>query len=201
LFARYVPIYKDLLADHMITFAHLDPPQQGPMQTDRPVIQKKRVLVGLVAFLCAIQIALATLYHYTEVNILTASFFTYRIDITGIDSIESFSPFSIIPALCAVLVTMWWEAIEKCCRELQPLIAMSRKPTPVSKGLNLSYSSSLWFWASIKAARNRHWILVSITIGSLLAQARKSDVRLMTRKFTSTNESTLHSHGNALFDL
>jgi hypothetical protein len=182
----------------MITFAHLDLPQNGPMQTDRPVIQKKRVLFGLVTFLCAIQIALAALYYYTEINILTASFFTYRIDIRGVDSIESFSPFSIIPALCAVLVTMWWEAIEKCCRELQPLIAMSKKPTPVSKGLNLSYSSSLWFWASIKAARNRHWILVSITIGSLLAQARKCDVRMMMRGSMSTNKSTLRSHRNPL---
>jgi hypothetical protein len=154
------------------------------------MIRKKRVLVGLVAFLCAIQIALATLYHYTEVNILTGSFFTYRIDIRGIDSIESFSPFSIIPALCAVLVTMWWEAIEKCCRELQPLIAMSRKPRPVSKGLNLSYTSSLWFWASIKAARNRHWILTSITIGSLLTQARKLYVHSTMRESMITNHST-----------
>jgi hypothetical protein len=182
----------------MITFAHLDLLQQGPMQTDRPMIPKKRVLFGLITFLCAIQIALAALYYYTEINILTALFFTYRIDIRGIDSIESFSPFSIIPALFAVLVTMWWEAIEKCCRELQPLIAMSRKPMQVSKGLNLSYNSSLWFWASIKAARNRHWILVSITIRSLLAQARKSDVRLIMRKFMSTNESTLRSHYNSL---
>jgi hypothetical protein len=151
------------------------------MHTNRPSIQKKRVLAGLVAFLCAIQIALAILYHYTEISNLTASFFTYRVDLSAIDTLENFSPFSIIPALCAVLITMWWEAIEKCCRELQPLIAMSKKPTPVSKGLNLSYSSSLWFWTSIKAAKNRHWILVFITIGSLLAQARKSDVRLMMR--------------------
>jgi hypothetical protein len=185
----------------MLTFTHLDLPLQESIQTHRPLIRKKRVLVGLVAFLCAIQIALATLYHYTEIDILTASFFTYRVDIKGIDSLESFSPFSIIPALCAVLVTMWWEAIEKCCRELQPLIAMSRKPTPVSKGLNLSYSSSLWFWASIKAARNRHWILTSITVGSLLAQARKLDVHLTMRKSMNTNESTLCSHCNALFNL
>jgi hypothetical protein len=171
------------------------------MHTDRPLIQKKRVLVGLIAFLCAIQIALATLYHYTEINILTASFFTDKVDLRGIDTLESFSPFSIIPALCAVLVTMWWEAIEKCCRELQPLIAMSRKPTPVSKGLNLSYSSSLWFWASIKAAKNRHWILVSITIGSLLAQTRKSNVHLMMEELMGTDESTLHSHRNPLYHL
>jgi hypothetical protein len=165
------------------------------------LIQKKRVLVGLVAFLCAIQITLATLYHYTEINILTASFFTYRVDLSVIDTLESFSPFSIIPALCAVLITMWWEVIEKCCRELQPLIAMSKKPTPVSKGLNLSYNSSLWFWASIKAAKNRHWILLSITIGSLLAQARKFNVHLMMKKFMSTDESTLRSHRDPFYHL
>jgi hypothetical protein len=171
------------------------------MHTNRPLIQKKRVLVGLVAFLCAIQIALTVLYHYTEINILTASFFTYKVDLRGIDTLESFSPFSIIPALCAVLVTMWWEAIEKCCRELQPFIAMSRKPTPVSKGLNLSYSSSLWFWASIKAAKNRHWILVSITIGSLLAQTRKFNVHLMMEELMGTDESTLRSHRNPLYHI
>jgi hypothetical protein len=78
---------------------------------------------------------------------------------------------------------------------------MQSVPSGVYVDAEYIYSSSFWFWASIKAAKNRHWILVSITIGSLLAQARKSDVRLMMKEFTSTNESTLHSHRNPIYHI
>jgi hypothetical protein len=70
---------------------------------------------------------------------------------------------------------------------------MQPVPSGVYADAKFIYSSSLWFWASIKAAKNRHWMLVSITIGSLLAQARKSNERLMMREFTSTNKSTLRN--------
>ena len=158
---------------YKITVVYPVPKREGQPKHTKPFVQKNRVLVGLVVFLLTLQTALVALYYYTQVNVLSASFFTHRIDLKGIESLESFSPFSIIPALCAVIVTLWWEAIEKCCRDLQPLIAMSQRPTRISKGLNLSYTTSLWFWTSIKSASNHHWILFSITIGSLLAQTRK----------------------------
>jgi hypothetical protein len=78
---------------------------------------------------------------------------------------------------------------------------MQSVPSGVYADAELIYSSSLWFWASIKAAKNRHWILVSITIRSLLAQARKSNVRLIMREFTSTNGSTLSSHCNPIYHI
>jgi hypothetical protein len=51
---------------------------------------------------------------------------------------------------------------------------MSRATKSLSSGVGLSYTTSFWLWASVKAALNHDWMLSLITLTTLLLQARKS---------------------------
>ena len=91
-----------------------------------------------------------------------------RIDFT------TFAPISIVATFISVAVSLWWDQIDTTFRLLQPYIAMSERPTPIRRGAGLTYRSKTWAGAAFKAARNRHWVLLVINIGSVLCQIRKS---------------------------
>ncbi|KAF2626407.1 hypothetical protein BU25DRAFT_97872 [Macroventuria anomochaeta] len=48
---------------------------------------------------------------------------------------------------------------------------MSYKTKSPFHGIALSYASSFWIWASLKAARNRRWLLSLIALTTFLMQA------------------------------
>ncbi|KAF2178151.1 hypothetical protein K469DRAFT_731902 [Zopfia rhizophila CBS 207.26] len=72
--------------------------------------------------------------------------------------VSTLAPYSIIPTFLAPM------------RILQPYLAMSQEPTHLKKGAGLSYQSSYWAYAAFKAAKNRHWFLFLVTLGSTLCQ-------------------------------
>jgi hypothetical protein len=137
-------------------------------------ILRIRTLIGLAVYLMLIVSTISVLYSYAQRSDLHQALFTYRANLKVLGSLGSFSPFAIIPTLFAVVVTLWWDTIDSTCRSLQPFLAMSHEPRRISAGVGLSYTSSFWIWTSIKAAKNRHWLLSLVTLGTILVQARKT---------------------------
>jgi hypothetical protein len=125
-------------------------------------ILRIRTLIGLAVYLMLIVSTISVLYSFAQRSDLHQALFTYRANLKVLGSLGSFSPFAIIPTLFAVVVT------------LQPFLAMSHEPRRISAGVGLSYTSSFWIWTSIKAAKNRHWLLSLVTLGTILVQARKT---------------------------
>jgi hypothetical protein len=80
------------------------------------------------------------------------------------------APYSIIPTLLAIMVKLWWSALESTFKRLQPYVTMTRRNTKASEGIALSYIDSVLLWASWKAVKNRHWLLGLITLGAFLAE-------------------------------
>ena len=85
----------------------------------------------------------------------------------------SFSPLTLVTTVLAITVRLWWEAIDDTCRTLQPFLPMSYATRSLSRGLNLSYTTSSWIWASSKASRKKDWLLSLVTFTTLLLQIRK----------------------------
>jgi hypothetical protein len=111
------------------------------------------------------------LNDFSERSRLHQTFFVYQTNLAVFkESVTGISPVSIIPTLFAVGVGLWWSAMDKNFRRLQPFISMSKSPTTFSHGASLSYQTSYWLWAAIRAARNKHWLLCLITIGTTFSQ-------------------------------
>ena len=170
----------------MLTRSHLDDHDDELLNESRNLIRRRRTFLGLLIFLIFLMVALTVLHDYDDGFGLYASIFTYRVDLGGTQTLGSFSPFSLVPTICAVILALWWEAIDKSFRSFQPFVAMSQKPRKISRALNLSYSPSIWLLDTMKAAYNKHWILALVTFGSFLTQIRTSPTALFLRNLRST---------------
>ncbi len=137
----------------------------------RPSMLHKRWLVALLAGLVAIATTMLVLRKYARENKLHRTAFTYKVDL-GLFS-TTFSPHSVIATLVAVGIGLSWDGIDKPMRILQPYLSMSRKPVVSARGASLTYQSSYWVWAAVKAALHKHWILCMVAIGITLSQVRK----------------------------
>lgn len=116
--------------------------------------------------------ALLVLRSLAAKNRLTQSFFIYEANWNFLHI--SFSPSSIIATLVAVGISLYWGAVDKPMRTLQPYLAMSRGAgTCMADGANLSYQSAYWVWAAVKAVRARHWLLCVVAVGTTLCQVCK----------------------------
>ncbi|KAK1146420.1 hypothetical protein N8T08_003207 [Aspergillus melleus] len=134
-----------------------------------PGVLRLATLLGLVISLAAVIVGIAVLYHFAEGSQLYQKFFVYQANISVFNkSIPTVAPFSIIPTLIAVGIGLWWSSIDDNFRRLQPFLAMSNGRPKFSQGISLSYQSSYWVWAAVKAARNRHWLLFLVTLGATL---------------------------------
>jgi hypothetical protein len=118
-------------------------------------------------------VAIIVLNRFANRSRLYQSVFTHQTNMALLGRLGSFAPFSILPTLFAVVLGLWWDGIDNTFRNLQPFVSMSRAPTKASKGIYLSYQSSYWLWASVKAASNKHWLLTITTLGTFLCQARR----------------------------
>jgi hypothetical protein len=102
---------------------------------------------------------------------LYRSAFVYQVDLHVFGA--KFSPHSVIATLLAVGVALWWDAIDKRLRLLQPYLAILDKLLEVRYAAATYYRSSYWLWAAAKALLNRHWLLCVVTVGTTLSQICK----------------------------
>jgi hypothetical protein len=128
-------------------------------------------LIGLLVTFVAIAVLLLVLQSFASRQMLSQSAFVYQVDLRVFKA--KLSPHSVLATLVAVGISMWWDAIDKALRTVQPFLSMSKVTTDVRLGAALSYQSSYWLQASIRAATNKHWLLALVTLGTTLSQIRK----------------------------
>jgi hypothetical protein len=133
-----------------------------------------RNMIYLTLYVLGLLTAILVLYIFAQRAGLHHTFFTYRASVKLFGQANTISPFAIIPTLLAIVITLWWESIDTTCRTVQPLTSVHRSAKCPSKGLGLSYASSFWLFASLRALRNSHWLLSVITATTFTLQIRKS---------------------------
>lgn len=135
-----------------------------------PNLLRLPTLLILVTALIALIVGIAVLYHFSGMTGLYEKAFVWQIQLSSTNKgLSSVAPFSIIPTLFATGISLWWGAIDDNFRRLQPFLAMCNKGTRFSRGPGLSYQSTFWVWAFVKALLNKHWLLAFITLGSTLS--------------------------------
>jgi hypothetical protein len=126
-----------------------------------------------MAYLVALIVAIAVVYKLASKSDLHRGLFTFKINLDSFGHLGSFTPFSIIPTSLAIILGLWWDSLDRAFRRVQPYASMSKSPVQFSRGAGVTYQSSYWLWATGKAAKNKHWLLAFVTLGSFLAQACK----------------------------
>jgi hypothetical protein len=149
-----------------------DPPMKvKAKRTWKPSVIRVRMLLSLGLFLTLVLVAVLVLNAFSARSQLSQLAFVYEADISKFGlSFTNFAPISIAPTVVSILLGLWWDQLDMTWRILQPFLAMSRGPTPVTSGAGLTYRSKSWVGAALKAGRNRHWVLCMIAVGSVLAQ-------------------------------
>ena len=141
----------------------------------KPKILSTWAISSLLIVLTAILVTITVLYTYSHQHGLYQSAFVYQISIGGSgDSLGTLAPYSIFPTLLAVIIGLWWSALENIFRVAQPFISMAERPTASGRGAGLSYQSSYLAWAASRAVLRRHWLLAVVCTGAFLAQICKS---------------------------
>jgi hypothetical protein len=115
--------------------------------------------------------ALLALQNLAKREKLSNSAFVYELDLDVFKA--TVSPFSLLGTFIAVGLALWWDVMEKNMRLLQPYLSMAKQPRVVKRGTGLSYQSSYWVGAAVKAASNRDWLLSLVTVGTTLSQVCK----------------------------
>ncbi|KAF2117412.1 hypothetical protein BDV96DRAFT_644835 [Lophiotrema nucula] len=137
----------------------------------RPIAIRLRSLLPLAGLLAAVLVALVVLDSFSQRSRLYQVAFVYEVDIPKLGAYFSkFAPISIAPTIIGIAIGLWWDQVDMTFRILQPYISMSREETPICAGAGLTYRSKTWVGAAVKAARNRHWVLFLIAVGSTLCQ-------------------------------
>ena len=162
-----------------------------PQQTSRtwqPLVIRLRMLFALGCFLITILVAVLVLNAFSARSRLSQLAFIYEADVSKLGlSFSTFAPISIAPTLVSIVIGLWWDQLDTTFRALQPYIAMSRRPTSIRNGAGLTYRSKTWAGAAIKAARNKHWMLLMIAVGSVLCQIREGSCSLTTTQRAKTS--------------
>ena len=150
-----------------------EPAPRIPTLADKEISAwvKIRVLLILLFYIAILIMAITVVHRFANGSDLKKQFFTYRLNVDALGRLGSFTPFSVIPTTFAVLLGLWWNSLDVAFRVLQPYVSMSQAPREIDRGAYISYQSSYWLWATVKATKNRHWLLALVTFGTLLAQA------------------------------
>ncbi|KAF2001470.1 hypothetical protein P154DRAFT_490415 [Amniculicola lignicola CBS 123094] len=137
----------------------------------RPFNMRLKTLALLTLGLACLIVGLVVLKHFADDAQLHQSAFVYQARFSLLRTrISTIAPYSIVPTILAVVIGLWWDALDKSFRTLQPFLSMSKVSPVISKGAGLSYQGSYWAFAAVKAARNRHWLLFVVTVGTTLSQ-------------------------------
>ncbi|CAO2648819.1 Nn.00g097680.m01.CDS01 [Neocucurbitaria sp. VM-36] len=134
----------------------------------RPLMLHKRWLVALLVALVAVGVTILVLHKYAVEEKLYQTAFVYQVDLGLFKT--SLTPHSVVATLIAVTIGLTWDGIDKPMRTLQPYLGMSQKPSGAARSISLSYQSSFWVGAAVKAAMRKHWILCLIAVGTTLSQ-------------------------------
>lgn len=150
-------------------------PRAHPSPHDwRPVILQRWAGVGLIMLLLALIICIGVLFAFSRGPGLYESAFVYQLNVSIFKSpVATLAPYSIVPTLVAVTVSLWWGSLEATFRRLQPFVTMTKEPTAISCGATLSYASSYLLWAVAKAISKRHWVLALVCMGAFFTQICK----------------------------
>jgi hypothetical protein len=142
------------------------------LQSDwRPVALRLRTLLALIICLIALVVAIVVLHIFAEHSRLYQTVFVYQSAVTIFKRhLPVVAPFSIVPTAIAVGIGLWWNSLDSILRRLQPYLSQAKTSTRISHGAALSYQSSYWVWASVKAGFNRHWFLCFVTLGTCFSQ-------------------------------
>ncbi|KAJ1705681.1 hypothetical protein NYO67_12157 [Aspergillus flavus] len=135
-----------------------------------PGVLRLPALLVLLVCLVAVVTGVVVLYHFAQLSELYGKAFVYQANISIFDKqLSTVGPFSMIPTIIAVCIGLWWGVIDSNFCRLQPYLAMAKRYRPLSESVHLSYQSSYWMWATIKALKNRHWMLVWVTLGTAIS--------------------------------
>jgi hypothetical protein len=158
------------------------------------------MLFALGIFLILVLAAVITLNTLSSQSRLSQLAFIYEADVSKLGlSFRTFAPISIAPTLVSIVIGLWWDQLDMTLRILQPYISMSRQPTTIARGAGLTYRSKTWVGAAAKAARNKHFILFMITVGSVLCQVCKKSSQNFVAHSTNSNRTVTVSM-SALFE-
>lgn len=149
----------------------IDKTKKSSKQTWKPALIRTWSMCALLVAVVLIAVAIITLEYFASRQQLYRSAFIYQLDLRAFNA--RFSPQSVLATLLAVGVSMWWDAIDKTLRTIQPFLSMSKSVVDVRHGAALSYQAAYWFWASLRAAMNSHWLLALVTLGTTLCQVRR----------------------------
>ncbi|KAE8162573.1 hypothetical protein BDV40DRAFT_312370 [Aspergillus tamarii] len=146
------------------------PPESASRTNWVPGVLRLPTLLVLLVCLVAVLTAVVVLYHFAQLSQLYGKAFVYQANISIFDKqLSTIGPFSMIPTVIAVCIGLWWSVIDSTFCRLQPYLAMAKRYRPLSESVHLSYQSSYWMWATIKALKNRHWMLVWVTLGTAIS--------------------------------
>jgi hypothetical protein len=145
----------------------------------KPTTLRIPSLISLAAYLIILVIGISILYDYATGNRIYQHFFVNQVELGEIAGhIATLTPFSIVPTLLAVLLGMWWDGIQQKFCQLQPFVGMTRpKGTQWKDGPGMHYSTTNWIKSSLRAIRNRHWLLAFVIIGNILCQICEDSYR------------------------
>lgn len=132
-------------------------------------------IIGLVFVLTALLVTIAVLDYFSLRDGLYQSVFVYQVELNIDDySLGYIAPYSIVPTLLAVIVGLWWGALESIFRTAQPFISMAKGPTTGGKGSGISYQPSYLAWAGIRAINRQHWVIAFVCTGAFLLEYQYS---------------------------
>lgn len=142
------------------------------MRETRPNILKFRIISIFTFVLLAVATTIVFLNNQLSDRILYYTTPSHQWEYLGAD-IPVVGMISIASTSVAVGVGLWWGSIDGALRRLQPYVSMAEGPKVLSHGALLSYQSSYWAWAAMKAALKKQWFLCTITLGTSLCPIRK----------------------------
>ena len=141
----------------------------------RPAILRRWTGMVLLAFIATLVGGLVALYVVSRTTGLHQTFFVYQGTLNlGSYAVSYFTPTAIIPTLIAVILKLWWGAIEDTFKRLQPYALMVKRPTSIDEGITLSYINSPMVVAAVRASLKRHWLLALICFGAFWTEVCES---------------------------
>ncbi|XPS77236.1 hypothetical protein M3J09_009264 [Ascochyta lentis] len=129
-------------------------------------------LLGLLAYVSTIAVAVAVLFAFAQQLNLRQGFFTYRANLEFLSDTALLSLFAIVPTLLSVAITLWWDSVDNACRSLHLYVSMLHRLAKLLQGIGLTYASTFWLWTSFKSLKRKHWLLTLISLGAFLVQIR-----------------------------
>jgi len=137
----------------------------------RPTIMRSWVAPALLLFLASIAAGILALYKVSQNGGLHQSALVYEVEI---GSHTAYAPYSIVPILFAISVKLWFGGIESTLKTVQPFASMLKTPKSISRSLLAEYANSPFVFTSIKALKNRHWVLVIVGFVALATEICQS---------------------------